>query len=359
MYYTHAQLLALHAAKTSDFCQSNPVQPSQTSRVQDCVCWGCRGPCLESIQLKARFRELSVASALGLVLLALAVFAPSFYHPQPLLSLATREAPGLIVACGMAAVIVSRQIDISVGSQFAICSVCAGLLAGANWPLALVLTASVGIGIVLGAVNGCFVAALRLPSIVVTLATMVSWREALRWQRQGEFVNLPDNVQWFGLPQMQGQVIIVLGAMGLLVVLAVASKYLAGGRFVYAVGSDTEAARLAGIRPQLVTFGVFVLMGALTGLAALLNTLQSPQVDPNSGSGLELKVIAAVVVGGVAISGGRGSLWGVLFGFLLLACISPALTHLHLPPYWERGIQGMIILLAVVADGWRARKARR
>jgi rhamnose transport system permease protein len=158
---------------------------------------------------------------------------------------------------------------------------------------------------------------------------------------------------------MQGQVIMVLGAMGLLVVLAVASKYLAGGRFVYAVGSDTEAARLAGIRPQLVTFGVFVLMGALTGLAALLNTLQSPQVDPNSGSGLELKVIAAVVVGGVAISGGRGSLWGVLFGFLLLACISPALTHLHLPPYWERGIQGMIILLAVVADGWRARKARR
>jgi rhamnose transport system permease protein len=97
-------------------------------------------------------------------------------------------------------------------------------------------------------------------------------------------------------------------------------------------------------------------MGSLTGLAAMLNTLQSPQVDPNSGTGLELKVIAAVVVGGVAISGGRGSLWGVLVGFLLLACISPALTHLHLPPYWERGIQGAIILLAVVADGWRSRK---
>jgi len=291
------------------------------------------------------------------LLLALALFAPSFYHPQPLLSLATREAPGLIVACGMAAIIISRQIDISVGSQFAICTVCAGLLATLSWSLPLVLAASVVIGIALGAINGLLVAALRLPSIVVTLATMVTWREALRWRRQGQFVNLPDRIQWFGLPQMPGQIIIVASALALLIFLALCSKYLTAGRVVYAVGSGAEAARLAGIRPQLVTFAVFVFMGALAGLAALLNTLQSPQVDPNSGTGLELKVIAAVVVGGVAISGGRGSLWGVFLGFLLLACISPALTHLHLPPYWERGIQGAIILLAVVADAWRGRKS--
>lgn len=290
------------------------------------------------------------------MLLGLALFAPSFYHPQPLLSLATREAPGLIVACGMAAVIICRQIDISVGSQFAICSVSAGLLAAGNWSLPLVLLASVILGLVLGAVNGLLVAALRLPSIVVTLATMVTWREALRWQRQGEFVNLPDQTQWFGLRQMHGQILIVAAALALLFLLAVGAKHLSAGRFIYAVGSDAEAARLAGIRPHLVTFAVFAFMGALTGLAALLNTLQSPQVDPNSGTGLELKVIAAVVVGGVAISGGRGSLWGVLVGFLLLACISPALTHLHLPPYWERAIQGAIILLAVFADGWRERK---
>jgi rhamnose transport system permease protein len=262
----------------------------------------------------------------------------------------------LIVACGVALVIICRQIDISVGSQFAICSVSAGLLAAGNWSLPLVLLASVILGLVLGAVNGLLVAALRLPSIVVTLATMVTWREALRWQRQGEFVNLPDQTQWFGLHQMHGQILIVAAALALLFLLAVAAKHLSAGRFIYAVGSDAEAARLAGIRPHLVTFAVFAFMGALTGLAALLNTLQSPQVDPNSGTGLELKVIAAVVVGGVAISGGRGSLWGVLVGFLLLACISPALTHLHLPPYWERAIQGAIILLAVFADGWRERK---
>ena len=99
-------------------------------------------------------------------------------------------------------------------------------------------------------------------------------------------------------------------------------------------------------------------MGALTGLAAMMNVAQSPQVDPKSGTGLELKTIAAVVVGGVAISGGRGNLWGVFVGLLLLACISPALTHLHVEPYWERAIQGAVILLAVVADGLRSRRER-
>ena len=302
------------------------------------------------------FRELSVAAALLIVLAALAVFAPAFYQPQPLLSLLTREAPALIVACGMALVIIARQIDISVGSQFAVCSVCAGLLAAAKLPLALVLPASVALGAAMGAVNGALIAGLRLPSIVVTLATMVTWREALRWLQQGAFVNLPDGVQWFGLSQLAGQWTLIVTALMLLVALAFATKHLAAGRFVYAVGSDAEAARLAGLRPQLTTFGVFVFMGALTGLAAMLNIVQSPQVDPKSGTGLELKAIAAVVVGGVAISGGRGNLCGVFAGLLLLACIAPALTHLHVEAYWEKAIQGAIILLAVVADGVRNRK---
>lgn len=305
--------------------------------------------------MKRHFRELTVAAALTLVLVALAIFAPAFFQPQPLLSLLTREAPTLVVACGMALVIICRQIDISVGSQFAVCSVCAGLLAAMKWPLALVLPASIAIGALMGAVNGALVAGLRLPSIVVTLATMVTWREALRWQRQGEFVNLPDNVQWFGLNQATGQWTLIGTALLILVLLALATKHLAAGRFIYAVGSDAEAARLAGIRPQLTTFCVFVFMGALSGLAALMNVVQSPQVDPKSGTGLELKTIAAVVVGGVAISGGRGNLWGVFAGLLLLACISPALTHLHVEPYWEKAIQGAIILLAVVADGLRNR----
>jgi len=309
--------------------------------------------------MKRYFREISVAAALGILLLALAVFAPSFFQPQPLLSLVTREAPTLVVACGMALVILCRQIDISVGSQFAVCGVCAGLLAALHWPLALVLAASILLGAIFGAFNGALVAGLGLPSIVVTLATMVTWREGLRWLRQGVWVDLPNGVQWFGLSQRAGQAALVLVALALLALLALALKHLAIGRFIYAAGSDAEAARLAGLRPRLVTFGAFVFLGALTGLAAMMNTLQSPQVDPNSGTGLELKTIAAVVVGGVAISGGRGTLWGVLAGLGLLACISPALTHLHVEAFWEKVIQGAIILLAVMADGVRSRTINR
>ncbi len=305
------------------------------------------------------FRELSVAAALLVVLVALAIFAPGFYQPQPLLSLATREAPTLLVACGMAVVIITRQIDISVGSQFAVCSVIAGLLAAENVPTPVVALAAVALGALLGAVNGGLVAGLRLPSIVVTLATMVTWREALRWQRQGAFVNLPDRLQWFGLSQAAGQWLLVALALLVLVVLALALRHLAVGRFFYAVGTDAEAARLAGIRPQWVTFKAFVLIGALTGLAAMMNVAQSPQVDPKSGTGLELKAIAAVVVGGVAISGGRGRLIGVFLGLVLLACVAPALTHLRVEAYWEKAIQGAIILLAVVADGLRSRKDSR
>jgi rhamnose transport system permease protein len=306
--------------------------------------------------LKTNFREWSVAVALGVLLIFVAVAAPAFFQPQPLISLLTREAPTLVVACGMALVIICRQIDISVGSQFAVCSVCAGLLAAMKWPLALVLPASIVIGALMGAINGALVAGLRLPSIVVTLATMVTWRKALDWLRQGEFVNLPDGGQWLGLSQSAGQWTLIAIALAVLGLLAFATKHLAAGRFIYAVGSDAEAARLAGIRPQLTTFCVFVFMGALVGLAAMMNVAQSPQVDPKSGSGLELKVIAAAVVGGVAVSGGRGKLWGVFVGLLLLVCISPALTHLHVEAYWEKAIQGTIILLAVVADGLRSRK---
>lgn len=306
--------------------------------------------------MKTYFRELSVTAALVAVLVALAIFAPAFYQPQPLLSLVTREAPTLIVACGMVLVIISRQIDISVGSQFSVCSVCAGLLAARGWPIALVVPASALCGALLGAINGALVAGLRLPSIVVTLATMVTLRQGLNLVRQGEFVNLPDGVQWLGLSQTAGQWLMVLTSLGFLVAFGLGMRHLAAGRFVYAVGSDAEAARLAGIRPQLGTFLVFVFLGALTGLAAMMNVAQSPQVQPLSGSGLELKVIAAVVVGGVAISGGRGNLWGAFAGLLLLACVSPALTHLHVEAYWEKAIQGAIILLAVVADGLRSRK---
>lgn len=308
--------------------------------------------------MKRHFREWSVAGALGVMLLALAIFAPRFYEGQPMLSRLTDTAPTLVIACGMALVIISRQIDISVGSQFAICGACGGMLLAHGWPAAAVIPVSIALGALFGAFNGALIAGLGLPSIVVTLATMVTWREALRWRTQGELINIGP-AQWFGLSQKVGQWTIIGTALVILAAIAWAMKRLAAGRFVYAVGADAEAARLAGIRPRLVTFLTFVFLGALTGLAAMMFSVQSLQVDPNAGNGLELRVIAAVVVGGVSISGGRGNLWGVLAGLLLLACISPALTYLGVEAYWEKAIQGAIILLAVVADGLRNRKAQR
>lgn len=302
------------------------------------------------------FRELSVAAVLTLLLLALAIFAPNFFALQPLLSRLASQMPALVAAIGMALVIISRQIDISIGAQFGMCAVLAGLLAASGLSMPVVLLVSIGAGIAMGAINGVLIAWLGLPSIVVTLATMVTWQEALRLWQQGRLLNLPAGVQWFGLSQLAGQGTLIAFAFGAVVVAAWVMNRVNAGRFVYAVGSDAEAARLAGIDPRRVTFGVFALMGGLVGLAAVMNAVQSPQVQPTCGDGFELKVIAATVVGGVAVSGGRGNLWGVLPGLLLLANVNPALTHFHVQAYWEKAIQGLVILLAVVADGWRSKR---
>jgi rhamnose transport system permease protein len=119
---------------------------------------------------------------------------------------------------------------------------------------------------------------------------------------------------------------------------------------VYATGSDADAARLAGINAKAVTFWVFVITGALTGCAAVLNAVRFNQIPSNSGIGLELKAIAAVVVGGTAITGGRGTILGTLLGVALLGIIGPGLTFLGVSAYWERAIQGAIILAAVALD---------
>lgn len=307
--------------------------------------------------MKRYFREWSVFLAFVVILIVLAIKAPAFFQKAQILSMLCDGVPLLITACGAAMVIICRQIDISIGSQFAFCSIFAGLAASAGWPMPLAAGAAILAGVLMGAFNGALVAWLGIPSIVVTLATMVTWREALRWWREGEFVsNLPESFQWFGLSQQAGQVTIIMAALVIFLLLALVLKHVSQGRFIYAVGSDAEAARLAGIPPKTVTFLTFVLMGALTGLAALLTAVRFPDVDPKSGSGLELKAIAAAVVGGVAVSGGRGKLWGVLAGALLLSSIAPALVFLRLQPQWEKALQGLIILLAVAADGWRSVK---
>ena len=162
---------------------------------------------------------------------------------------------------------------------------------------------------------------------------------------------MPDSFQWFGLGQGVGEWLVVGVGVAVVFLFAAGLRYLAAGRMVYATGSDAEAARLAGIRTKRVVFLGFVLMGGLTGLAALLNSICFPYVAPAAGDLMELQVIAAVVVGGVAISGGRGTVIGPAFGVLLLATLGPALVFFNVGAHWTKAVQGAIILLAVAVDG--------
>jgi rhamnose transport system permease protein len=296
-------------------------------------------------------REIGVAAALVLLLIVLAMAAPHFFQPQNLRDLVVANAPVLVAAVGMTLVILARQIDISIGSQFAISGVVAGLLAKTGLPMAMVTVGVIAVGALMGSLNGALVAGLGLPAIVVTLATMVVLREGLRWRTEGVWIeDLPARFQWFGLGQSGGRVAIVVAALLVFAAFAWGLRALAAGRSVYAAGSDPEAARLVGIHPRRVVFATFVFMGALTGLAALLTSIQFIDVQTSAGAGLEMKVIAAVVVGGVAISGGRGTLIGTLLRVALLGTIGPALTFLGTQAYWERALQGAVILLAVSAD---------
>src|SRR5215813_7037504 len=221
-----------------------------------------------SMRLNRYKRELSTALAYAALLVVVAIIAPSFFSGANLRDLALNNAPVLLVSVAMTLVILIGQIDISVGSQFAVATVAAGWLAKSGIPIVLLLPCVILIGALMGAINGVLVGSLRLPSIIVTLAMLVAWRDALRWTTGGEWVqNLPQNFQWFGLGQSLGQWVIVFGALFVLAFFAWSLRHLAAGRTIYAVGSDAEAARLAGIEPARVTFMVFVLMGALVGLA--------------------------------------------------------------------------------------------
>ena len=309
--------------------------------------------------LRSHRREIWVAVAIGVLFGTLAVVRPEYFGRGNLVDLFLANLAVLVIAAGMTVVMLSGEIDISVGSVFAVCAVAAGVVAKAGVPTILVFAAICVLGALLGAVNGSLVAYLRLPSIVVTLAMMIVLRDALRWITQGAWVqDLPPDFQWMGLPQ--GAFPFAAGALAatIAVVLAWSLRYTAAGRLVYATGSSRYAARLAGVNTSLVTLCAFASLGALTGLAAVMNAMRFNQVPANTGLGLELKVIAAVVVGGTSITGGRGTLFGTVLGVVLLGAIGPALTFLGVSAYWERAIQGAIILVAVAADALPQRSKR-
>jgi rhamnose transport system permease protein len=307
----------------------------------------------------SRRREISIGAAIAVLYAVLAVFAPGFFTRENFADLFLGNFPVLLAAMGATLVILAGEIDISIGSMFAICGVVAGTCAVAGLPLALTVVVTGAAGALLGAINGALVAYAGLPSIVVTLAAMVAWRDALRWITQGAWVQgLPSSFQWLGLSQPVFPFVAAAVTIALQAGLGWASRHLSALRSVYATGSDAEAARLAGIAPARVKWAVFTAGGAFMGLSAFMNAVRFNQVPSNAGLGLELKVIAAVVVGGTAITGGRGSFAGTLLGVVLLASVGPALVFLGVNSYWERALHGVIILLAVAVDALAARHSR-
>ena len=308
------------------------------------------------MSLRAHRRELSVAIAIVALAAVLAVIAPGYFAGGNLRDLLLANAPVLVAALGATLVVLAGQIDISVGSVFAICGVMAGVLAKAGLPVGAAVLGACLIGAALGALNGALVAYARIPSIVVTLATMVALRDGLRWVTQGAWVqDLPAEFQWLGFAQGTYPLLSAALTVGLVIAMAWGLRHVAAGRAIYAIGSNREAARLAGIDTRAITWAAFTAAGALTGLAAVLNAVRFNQIPPNAGLGLEMRVIAAVVVGGTAITGGRGTVTGTVLGVILLGGLSPALTFLGVTAHWERALQGLIILTAVAIDAVRLR----
>src|SRR4051812_44436768 len=232
-------------------------------------------------------REVAVAAAIVVLGLVLAVAAPRYFSAENLSDLFLANLPVLLVSIGMTLVIVTGEIDISVGSVFAICGVAAGILAKAGMPVGLAAAGACLLGAAFGALNGALVAYVGIPSIVVTLATMVALRDALRWTTEGAWVqDLPPRFQWLGLTQGGFPIAASAAAAALTVAFAWGLRHVAAGRAVYATGSNLDAARLAGLNTAAVKWLVFTVLGTLTALAAVVNAVRFNQIPSNAGIGL-------------------------------------------------------------------------
>ena len=294
------------------------------------------------------------AAALVALLALLAVSAPGFFDPANLRDVLIANAMVQIIAVGMTMVILTGQVDVSVGAIAGVCAVLTAALAreGVTTPMAALLAAASGGAI--GLLSGTIVTRLRIHSIVVTLALLVILRDALRWATDGVWIGrLPAGFQWFGLGQAGGQTLVLLVTA---VVVAAGAWLLHStrlGRATVATGSDIESARVLGLEPDRVVTLAFVASGCLAGIAGAVNAVRFAEVPGTVPAGLEIKVIAAVIVGGTAVTGGRGSMVGTVIGVALLGAIGTGLTYLGVSAYWERAIQGAIILAAILLETFR------
>ena len=285
------------------------------------------------------------------LVLAMSLATPHFLTTGNLLNVLRQVSINAIISCGATYIIITAGIDLSVGSLVAMSSCFAMLAIGrTNSDLAGVLVGVLA-GAAGGAFNGVFIAWLRVPPFIMTLATLTMFSGIALISTGGSpIIRFTGGFQWLGQGFVAGiPVPVVIMAVVALVMQVILAR-TAFGASVYAVGGNEEAARLSGINVRRVKFLVYVLGGLLTGLAAVILMGRLSSAQPNMGQGFELDAIAAVVLGGTSLMGGRGSIWGTLVGALVIGILNNGFNLLSVDPYFQLVAKGLVILLAVLLD---------
>ncbi|WP_413726879.1 ABC transporter permease [Sodalis sp. RH16] len=295
-------------------------------------------------------RHPAVFPLLGfIVLFVLMVFlSDSFLTFNNLTNVARQVSINAIIAVGMTCAILTGGIDLSVGSVMALSGTVAAGLMITGIPMPLALLAGLAIGGLFGAINGACVAYARMPPIIVTLASMsVARGLALIYTGGYPVSGLPDPFAFFGRGEVMGIQVPILIMAGIYIIAYAMLNHMSFGRYVYAIGGNEEAARLSGIRITRYKLLVYIISGITAALAGLVLTSRLMSGQPNAGEGFELDAIAAVVLGGTAITGGKGAIIGTLVGAMMLGILNNGLNLMGVSPYVQNVIKGGIILAAI------------
>jgi rhamnose transport system permease protein len=300
-------------------------------------------------------RELGIVLALALLVAYTTIDNPRFLSAQSIRDNLLNTAILAVMAAGQAVVVITRNIDLSVGSVLGLSAFTVATMMSENRDLPMIAALGVGllVGAVCGLVNGVLVRYGKVPALVVTLGTLYIYRGITYSWAGGSQVNadeLPGHFLSFANDDLLGVPWLVLIAVVVVGGVSLVMRNYRVGRELYAMGSSPPAAELAGIRVARNLLGAFLLSGALAGLAGALFAARFGTVDASAGTGYELNVVAAVVVGGVAVFGGSGTVWGAGLGALLLTVISSALAVLDINQFWQQAIVGALIILAICAD---------
>jgi ribose transport system permease protein len=297
---------------------------------------------------------LGVWAALFLLFTAL---SPGFASAATLGSVANRIPALLVVATGMTLVMVGGGIDLSVGSVMGLCGAVVGVaMVDLGWGLAAAALAGIAVGLLVGTVNGAVSVRLRLPSFIVTLGMLEIARGGAFLATHSQTKYIGAGVESIGTPI--GGWIVSPAFLVAIVVVGAGQALLSGtvfGRYLVAVGANREAALIAGVPVDAPRIWAHALLGGLTGLGAVFNCSRLGSADPNAGAGFELTVIAAVVVGGTSLLGGRGSVAKSLLGVLIVATLEAGLVQAGATEPVKRIVTGLVIVFAVLADSWRRR----